>query len=131
MLIRTLILLALLAAPAPAQAPMGAEAFDAYTRGKTLFYGFDGQPYGVEQYLDGRRVIWSFLDSDCRHGVWYEEAGQICFLYEHRSDPQCWSYFISDGRLTARFENRTDATEIYESEEIGEKMQCFTPEAGS
>ena len=40
---------------------MSAEAFENYTKGKTLFYGNGGEAYGVERYLDDRRVVWSFL----------------------------------------------------------------------
>lgn len=110
---------------------MSAQEFDAYTRGKTLFYGFDGTAYGVERYLDGRRVIWSFLDGDCKEGVWYQDdRGQICFLYEDRPDPQCWTFRNSDGGLIARFENDPEATELYEAEEIDEEMICYGPEVG-
>ncbi|MFD3191349.1 hypothetical protein ACFMPD_13875 [Sedimentitalea sp. HM32M-2] len=124
------ILLLLLTAPAAAQSPMSADAFDAYTRGKTLFYGFDGEAYGVERYLDGRRVIWSFLDGQCKEGIWYEEAGQICFIYEDRLDPQCWTFVQSGGGLIARFEDNPDATELYEAQDIGQEMLCYGPDTG-
>ncbi|MCA0872048.1 hypothetical protein LCL97_14505 [Seohaeicola saemankumensis] len=123
-------LLSLAAAPALAEGPMSAEAFDAYTRGKTLFYGFDGTAYGVERYMDGRRVIWSFLDGECKEGVWYEQDGQICFVYEDRGDPQCWTFLQGPGGLTARFNNDPEATELYEAEDIGEEMLCYGPDVG-
>jgi len=121
--------LLLAAAPVPAQS-LSAEAFDAYTRGKTLFYGFDGTAYGVERYLEGRRVIWSFLDGDCKTGVWYEEKGQICFLYEDRLDPQCWTFTRGPDGLIARFENDPEATELYEAEDMDEEMVCYGPDVG-
>ncbi len=130
MMVRTLILGCLLAAPATAQSPMTAEAFDAYTRGKTLYFGFDGEAYGVERYLEGRRVIWSFLDGKCKEGVWYEEAGQICFIYEDRLDPQCWTFRESAGGLIAQFENDPDGTELYEAQENDDDMLCYGPEVG-
>lgn len=120
----------LLAAPPVSAQSLTAEAFDAYTRGKTLFYGFDGTAYGVERYLEGRRVIWSFLDGDCKKGVWYEEQGQICFLYEDRLDPQCWTFTETPGGLVARFENDPEATELYEAEDIDEEMVCYGPDVG-
>lgn len=110
--------------------PMGAEDFDRYTTGKTLFYGFDGTAYGVERYLPGRRVIWSFLDGHCQRGMWYEEAGQICFVYEENSTPQCWSFELSPEGLSARFQNDPQATELYESGDINEEMLCLGPEVG-
>lgn len=109
---------------------MSAEAFDAYTRGKTLYYGTDGEAYGVERYLDKQRVIWSFLDGECKDGIWYEEAGQICFIYEDRLDPQCWTFSEGPDGLIARFENDPDATALYEAQDIGEEMLCYGPDVG-
>lgn len=125
-----LIPLVLTGLPASAEPPMTADAFDAYTRGKTLYYGFDGEAYGVERYLDGRRVIWSFLDGECKDGMWYEDAGQICFVYEDRLDPQCWSFSQGKNGLIAQFENNPEATELYEAQDIGEEMLCYGPDVG-
>jgi hypothetical protein len=130
MWLRIVIPIILAANSAFAQTPMSAEAFDAYTKGKTLYYGFDGEAYGVERYLEGRRVIWSFLDGDCKNGVWYEEAGQICFVYVDWADPQCWSFMETPGGLIAQFENNPDATELYEANDIGEDMLCYGPDVG-
>lgn len=120
----------LAAGPSPGESPMSAEAFDAYTRGKTLFYGFEGQAYGAERYLDGRRVIWSFLDGDCKHGRWYEQGGQICFVYEDRPDPQCWTFLQRPGGLVARFRNDPQATELYEAGTGAQDMICHGPKVG-
>ncbi len=125
-----MILLMLAMQPAMAQSPLSASEFDAYTRGKTLFYGFEGQVYGVERYLPNRRVLWSFLDGDCKEGVWYEREDQICFLYEDRLDPQCWVFTRSGGGLIAQFEGDPAATELYEAEDIGEEMLCHGPDVG-
>lgn len=115
---------------ATAQTPLTADGFDAYTRGKTLYYGFEGEAYGVERYLEGRRVIWSFLDGDCKEGIWYEEDGQICFLYEDRPDPQCWTFTKGPKGLIARFQNNPEATELYEAKDIGRDMLCYGPDVG-
>ncbi|WP_299947634.1 hypothetical protein [uncultured Ruegeria sp.] len=125
-----LILLTLVTQPVAAQSPLSGAEFDAYTRGKTLFYGFDGRVYGVERYLPNRRVIWSFLDGNCVEGVWYEQENQICFLYEDRLDPQCWVFSQSGGGLTAQFEGDPTATELYEAEDVGEEMLCYGPDVG-
>ncbi|HBS51271.1 MAG TPA: hypothetical protein DEA05_14855 [Rhodobacteraceae bacterium] len=129
-MLRALIPALFLALPLPAAAQMSAEAFDAYTRGKTLFYGMDGEAYGVERYLPGRRVIWSFLDGDCREGHWYEQAGRICFVYEDHPEPQCWTFTETPGGLTARFQGDPAEIELYEAEETGREMICLGPEVG-
>lgn len=110
--------------------PMDAEAFDTYTRGKTLFYGQNGQVYGAEIYLDNRRVKWSFLDGQCKEGTWYEDAGMICFVYEDTPTPQCWAFHQDNGGLTARFQDMPGATELYEAQDVGEEMICLGPEVG-
>ena len=125
-----MILLVLTAQSAAARSPLSGAEFDAWTRGKTLFYGFDGQTYGAERYLPNRRVIWSFLDGDCKEGVWYEREEQICFLYEDRLDPQCWVFTESGGGLVARFQGDPVATELYEADDIGEEMICYGPDVG-
>jgi len=118
------------ALPAAAQDLMSAEEFDRYTIGKTFYYGSLGSPYGAEEYLDGRRVRWSFLDGKCLQGVWYEEAGLICFVYENQPDPQCWSFQQGSGGLIARFENNPENTELYEVEKSVEPLLCLGPEVG-
>ncbi|CUJ91755.1 hypothetical protein RUE5091_01137 [Ruegeria denitrificans] len=124
------ILLLLPAFSASAQSALSGADFDEYTRGKTLFYGFQGQVYGVERYLPNRRVIWSFLDGDCKHGVWYEQDGQICFIYEDRLDPQCWQFTRSGNGLIAQFEGDPEETELYEAEDVDEEMICHGPDVG-
>lgn len=128
-----LILLMALSGPAlsqSAQTALSADAFEAYTEGKTLYFGSGGTAYGVERYLKNRRVIWSFLDGKCQDGIWYEDGGQICFLYEDRTDPQCWTFYQGPGGLIARFENNPEATELYEAQDMDEEMLCYGPEVG-
>jgi len=109
---------------------MTAEEFDAYTRGKTLFYGQNGQSYGAEIYHDNRRVEWSFLDGQCKNGLWYEQDGLICFVYEDNPDPQCWSFTKGTNGLIARFENQPNTTELYEARDSDEEMLCLGPKVG-
>ena len=114
-----------------AESLMDAAEFDSYTRGKTFYYGSQGSPYGAEEYLDNRRVRWSFLDGKCQEGTWYEERDLICFVYANQPDPQCWSFEVSGGGgLIARFENDPDLTELYEVEQSVEPLLCLGPEIG-
>lgn len=123
-------LLLLFALPAQAEPSLSAEEFDAYTQGRTLYYGFEGEAYGVERYLDNRRVIWSFLDGNCKNGVWYEDGDLICFVYDDPTDPQCWSFSRNGDGLIARFRNSPDATELYEAQDLGDEMLCYGPDVG-
>ena len=109
---------------------MTAEEFDAYTRDKTFYYGSQGQPYGAEEYLNNRRVIWTFLDGDCEMGSWYQEGEHICFLYENKMEPQCWTFRRSADGLVARFENDPSHSELYEVRKTRDSLDCPGPEIG-
>ena len=126
-----LLTLGLLAFAAPAfSEPMTAEEFEAYVTGKTLFYGRLGDAYGAEIYHENRRVTWSFLDGECKEGYWYNEGNNICFVYEDRPDPQCWTFEREAGGLIARFEDDPDSADLYEAEDVGEEMICLGPKIG-
>ena len=116
--------------PVLAQSRMGAQEFDDYTRGKTLFYGDRSGPYGAEIYLPNRRVRWSFLDGQCMDGEWYEEDGLICFTYDEKPEPQCWSCERGPRGLIARFENDPVMTPLYEAVQNGEELLCLGPKIG-
>jgi hypothetical protein len=124
------LLLLSFAFPAEAAPSLSAEEFDAYTRGKTFFYGSRGEPYGAEEYLSNRRVRWTFLNGECQEGEWYEENGLICFVYETQSNPQCWSFEITADGLTARFQNDPNQTELYEVQQSPEPLMCPGPDVG-
>lgn len=125
-------IVALAPVAALAQSAMNAEEFDAYSKGKTFYYGSQGEPYGVEEYFDNRRVRWSFLDGDCADGRWYEEDGLICFVYEYQPDPgpQCWSFSKGPRGLIARFQNDPSQITLYEAQSSNEPMECLGPKVG-
>lgn len=122
-------LLALIFSVDPAHA-MSAQEFDEYTKGKTFFFASNGEPYGAEEYLSNRRVLWTFLDGECKEGEWYEKDDLICFVYEDQPVPQCWSFEISDGGLSAQFENDPTQTELYEVRQSPEPLMCPGPDVG-
>ena len=91
MALRPAILALLLAAPAAGE-PMTADAFQALAEGHVLHFTYQGAPFGAEQYFPGRRSLWRYADGTCAAGVWWPEAGGICFRYEMRGDTQCWRF---------------------------------------
>ena len=126
-----LCVLGLLAVVSPVVAsPMSAAEFEAYVTGKTLYYGRQGAAYGAEIYHENRRVTWSFLDGECKEGYWYNEGTNICFVYEDRLDPQCWTFERGSSGLIATFENDPESQELYEAQDVGEEMICLGPEIG-
>jgi hypothetical protein len=115
------------AGPAFAETPLSGEAFDALTRGQTFTYAEDGVPYGAEEYLDDREVVWSFLDGDCLRGRWYEAGDAICFVYENLEAPRCWQFF-DEGRLRARFLG--GGSDLVELGRSTEPLECRGPDVG-
>lgn len=110
--------------------PLSAAEFESYVTGKTLYFGMAGQAYGVEEYLSDRRVRWSFLDGKCKDGYWYEDASQICFVYDDNPDPQCWSFYKEGDKLRAVFENDPASTVLYEANQDDKPMICMGPDVG-
>ena len=95
-----------LANPAAAElpgAPLTAEEFDRRVAGRTLDFLLGGAPYGTEQYLPGRRVIWAFTDGPCREGRWMPRGERICFEYDDEPGRlHCWSFHEGPDGLVAR-----------------------------
>ena len=116
--------------PAIGSAQMSADAFDAFTRGKTLTYSVDGAPYGVERYLPDRRVEWSFRDGECKAGVWYPVGNQICFDYEDLGPTQCWIFTPDGTGLSATFAGEGGDGSVYSAIDTGEAMVCLGPKIG-
>lgn len=119
-----------LCAPLLHAEPMSAAEFEAYVTGKTLYYGRSGDAYGAEIYRENRQVTWSFLDGNCKDGHWYNEGRNICFVYEDRPEPQCWTFERGPRGLIARFENNPDSAALYEAQDGGEEMVCLGPKVG-
>jgi hypothetical protein len=109
--------------------PMSGAEFDAYVTGKTIIYAENGLPYGVEEYLPGRRVRWAFTDSACQDGIWFARDEQICFDYGTESGTQCWQFFrIGDG-LRAEYRG-IGGLEVFEAWQSSAPMSCPGPDVG-
>jgi hypothetical protein len=132
-----LLLAATLALPAFAQeampvadAPLSAQDFEAYATGKTLSYAQDGVVWGSEQYLPGRKVIWAFTEDDCQYGQWFEDRGNICFVYDGDPQPQCWRFFREATGLRAIFMGADGGTALSEVGQSSEPLSCPGPDLG-
>jgi hypothetical protein len=131
-ILKSAVLVLILAAATQAERPMSGAEFDAYTLGKTLTYLSAGQPYGAERYKPGHRVTWAFSGDDCVDGVWSEpEPGLICFVYDEAIEtPQCWNFFHSAKGLRAVFAGEDGGSELYETEQTRVPLLCLGPEVG-
>ena len=94
---------------ARAESTLSGDAFDAFTKGHTLFYSQNGKIYGAESYFENARVRWSFLDGNCIFGQWYQEGELICFDYGSDLAVQCWRFFKGENGLVAQFDGDDDS----------------------
>ncbi|MEM9972444.1 MAG: hypothetical protein AAF762_15300, partial [Pseudomonadota bacterium] len=115
---------------AAAERPVSPAEFEAIVTGKTYTYSVEGTPYGAEEYLDNRRVKWTFLDGECQDGEWYVSGEQICFVYEHIETHQCWMFFMDGNRMMARYAGDPAATTLYETAQSDEPLMCLGPKIG-
>ena len=124
-------ILALICLTAPALAePMTAAEFEAWSTGRVLDFTMNGERYGTEYYMPGRRVKWAFTGEDCVNGFWYErEPREICFIYSGDLTPECWHYHKTEDGIIAEYLNEPDANE-YAGVTASEGMACFGPNVG-
>ena len=113
-----------------ADAPMTGAEFDAYATGKTLSYAQDGVVWGSEQYLPGRKVVWAFTEDDCQYGRWFEDRGNICFLYDNDPEAQCWKFFREASGLRAIFMGADGGTSLSEVAQSTKPLNCPGPDVG-
>jgi len=124
------IFLALLALPAQAETKMTASQFEAFTKNSTVFFDRHGAPFGAEQYLDDRRVIWSFLDGNCQRGHWFGAGEEICFVYEGQTDALCWHFFDDGTRKTARVVGDDPVDDLLVTGQNKQVLACPGPSVG-
>lgn len=112
-------------------APMTGAEFETYATGKTLSFAQDGVVWGSEQYLPGRRVIWAFTEDECQYGHWFEDQGNICFLYDNDPEAQCWRFFREAGGLRAIFMGADGGTALSEVAQSTTPLNCPGPDLGA
>ena len=123
--------LALSAIPALAETPVTADQFEAHVTGRTVTYRQFGSIFGVEEYLDGRKVRWSTAPNLCQYGSWYPEGDSICFVYEYDPTPACWTFWMRDGALVALSTLDAPGAELYEVARDQTPLPCPGPDVGA
>ncbi len=121
---------ALAALPARAEAPLSAEAFDAYVTGFTITYQQEDLVFGIEEYLPDRRVRWSVAPGHCLYGIWYPDGEDICFVYEDNPNPHCWTFRMRGGRLAAEMDGAMPGSDLVETDRSTTPLPCPGPDVG-
>lgn len=126
-----LILAALaLATPAFAEPPITAPEFEAHVTGKTLTYQQYEGVFGIEEYLEGRKVRWSTAPNECLYGTWYPQGENICFVYEYDPNPACWTFWMEGGALVALSTSGLPGEELHETNASNQGLPCPGPDVG-
>lgn len=133
---RTVLLLIWFVLPtfaAAADRPISPEEFERIVKGETLSYIGEEGEYGAEEYFGNRRVRWSNLDGNCTEGYWYADGANICFMYDDAEveNPQCWSMFLRDDRLVAKFEGGVRDNLWVQTRKRSGPLYCQGPEVGA
>ena len=116
--------------PLLAQTPLTAEEFEAHVTGKTVTYRQGQSIFGIEEYLPGRKVQWSFAPGECQYGSWYAEGSYICFVYEYDPAPHCWTFWKEDGALVALSDTGQPGEELHEADRSDTPLACPGPDIG-
>ena len=124
-MVRLTLAFLLMAASATAEGLMDAAAFEAYTTGKTLSYApLGGGTPQSEQYLPGRRIVWSDPENACRDGVWFPRGEAICFQYEFNPTPVCWHVQDTAAGLRAKLLKDGSAFVLLETDSTTSPLRC-------
>jgi len=125
--------LVLFATAALAQDAVTPQHFEALAEGRTLHFNLDGQPFGSEHFLPGRRSIWRFAEGGCQQGRWWDEADRICFAYDNGGGPQCWRFLPRPGGFAAALvENGAETGFVLELGHTDTTpLDCPGPDVGS
>jgi hypothetical protein len=121
----------LAALPSAAERVLTVEEFEALTTGKTFTFNRWSQPYGAEQYLPQRQVIWKFEGDDCYAGRWYGDQGMICFVYEVTPEPICWDVLEAEDGIRIRLVGDVRGNDLTVDTVSPEPLACPGPFLGS
>lgn len=118
----------LLATPVAAQdAPMTGSEFARYVKNRTLTYTYPDGTLGIEQYNPDRTVLWQFQGQECQKGVWYEDAGEICFVYEDDPSPKCWIVYKTEKGIRSIYADRPSSLIVHNELSKSAPLICPGP----
>ena len=120
-----------LAAPAQAQDILSPSEFEAFVNQSTVYFTRRDLPYGAEQYLRNRKVIWQFSDGTCEFGEWFPSGDQLCFLYEHQTDALCWHYIQTDAGKGVRIVGDDPTNDLIVAAQDSKPLECAAPNVGA
>lgn len=104
--------------------------FDAYSKGKTIYFEDANGFAGAEIYWPNQKVTWTFGDGQCLEGSWREEGSEICFYYIDQPAPHCWNFDLVNNRLRGTSTNDEGTYIQHEIEGVEGRFECPAPYLG-
>lgn len=119
------------ASPLQAETILTPDDFEVFAQGTTVYFSRHGQPYGAEQYLNNRKVIWSFADGTCEFGEWYPDGDRLCFRYEYQTSALCWNFIETEAGKGVRVVGDDPANDLLIAGQDQEHLECAAPNVGA
>ncbi|MCU0904152.1 MAG: hypothetical protein MUE83_09795 [Tabrizicola sp.] len=133
-MIRAVLLSALLASTAGAEALLTGEAFEAHIARDTISYGYSNGVRGTADYGPDRTLLWAFDGQPCLKGQWFPRGDEICFAFEDGTLSACWHMTLGpDGLQGTMTEPAPDALgpiRIFETTRSPAPLVCLPPDVG-
>jgi len=121
----------LLAGPVQALDLITPKEFEDFSENQTLYFSFEGSPFGAEQFFKGRRSLWQHQDGTCTAGAWHNDAEKLCFLYEDNLELQCWIMYRRDGDIFVRSDDAPADQELKLDRKDAVPLPCIGPDLGA
>jgi hypothetical protein len=110
--------------------PLPPGEFERFSKGQTLYFEWNGEAYGAEQFFENRRSIWQFTDGTCDYGQWFVRNGAICFSYDRDPAPVCWSFEKEGSRFVARLRDTELPLDLEMAKRDQKPLDCPAPDLG-
>ncbi len=91
---------------------VSASEFREYAEGYTLYFEFEGQRFGEEEFYEGGSTRWRYEDYTCADGAWRAHGDDICFYYNLPAEVLCWRVLRDEEGLYAELLDSAEGGEM-------------------
>lgn len=119
------------ALPLTAEEIVSPEEFKKLSEGKTLYFTYNGELFGIEQFYKRKRSTWQYSDGECVDGTWHAEEDLICFAYRGEPEVQCWHFLKTEEGYAARAEGADPELDLKLSFVDTTPLDCKGPSVGA
>ena len=125
------LLLSLPALSLAAEEVVTPDEFQKLSESKTLYFTYNGELFGIEQFYKRRRSTWQYSDGECVDGTWHPDGDMICFAYKGEPEVQCWHFLKTEDGYAARAEGADPELDLQLSFVDTTPLDCKGPSVGA